>query len=859
MWPLLLVVAVLCVTGLWLLNIHAPGPWPESATPWWWHVRARAVPALAVDWLNVAWAPVGETPAGSALVLVALAVASAAAALTMGVPAHLACATGLGLVAMRSTASTAAPGRDAMPVLLVALVVMLVARARPGDWRLAALALVSVVVEPAIAFAVLPAVAVACTGGRGLRVALTLSLAIAALVAHVLALRHAWSAIACVQGVPLWHIARDVLLPGTSADVSVTLPVRQWFAVVAGDVHLFGIGVAVVGLTGAHAAARGGVRRATLATVFSVAVAAAVGLLPPAFGASLLLPWWAPWSGAGFARLASGAGRRMRLPGMLLALALAALLPVARHATYVPGPLVTGTPHAWQAAADGLRSHLLVSDDPAQGRQLAARGVRLIAGDVPTLASCLAAGVRVHAVGSAVDRAELLGFLVRDAPLRVPLAALLRDVRPTRLVALALAPSMLAWSDAADRQAFDRLGVRRQEVRASDALALVAVTGDERRGGGSRDRADVQARPGDMVGPYQLRWPISVAAGRLGSTVMEPPRELVVGRHGAFVLYDRAQDAVLRGVVDAAPGLPVPMLTLESWRHAEIAGPARCVPMTATWQSLPFEATSVSLPLGDASPRQPLVLYLAADAPPRPVVRGLAQPLSRPTWQIAVFDRREPTQEAVLAARLVEDHLPAAALRAARWVARVDVQPRDPLTRGRVTVSAGTRPRAMLVRPAGHGPPRARSGDVCAIVAPGGVLLPARELRVDDEAARALPVVVAEGWHEAERAAGHPYRWSADPTARAAFVLDAPRAVVVEMDVTGAAPAGGAPQPVAVHINDVLVRADWQGTGRVDVPASATREGRNDIVLQVPSMVHAPGDPRALGVLVRQLRVIVPE
>jgi len=859
----MLLAAVLSALALWLLDTRQPSPWPESASAWWGQVEAASPGAFLVDWLNARMALTPDLPLGSVAVLIALAVAGTAAALASGAPATLACASGLGLVAMRSLASTSTTGRDAVAPLLVAFVVLATARVRQTAWPAATVALVGVAVEPSIALAVVPAVMCASgrhAGRRGLALALALVVALVAIVTQALTARAAWARAACLDAGSWWHVAQDVLVPGASADASMTLALRQTFSIVAGDVHLFGLVVASIGLVAVTSAAAGRrrLRRATLVTATTIMVGVGTGLLPPAFAAMLLLPWWMPWSALGFARLVEGAGADTWRRGAALvsAAALAALLPIARHVVYVPGPLADGTPQAWAALSARLQGDAIVSDDPTLVRQLAARGVQTLPADASAMTACLASGRRVRAIGSAVQRAEMSGFAVVDRPLQVPLAAVLGDVRPGQLVALALAPAMLAWTAAADRTALQRIGLSRESLQARDAVAALAVTDGAARVRAGRSGATLSLRTGETIGRYQLRYPVTLGAEPDRSHVTEAPRELASGASGALVIYDRGQAPLLRAVVDAASGLPLPVLTLGAGRHADVLAPPTCAPMSATWGTLPFEASRVSVPLGNAG-RQPLLLYLATSMPPHPGLQGLTQHLTFPIWTIDVFDQSDPAQARALAQAFARDEVPVDRRPMTRWVTRVDVHPRDVLARGRITVSAGTRASSMLVRLAGRGR-RAVTTAVCRMTTPGPPLLALSELRIDDETARAVPVAAAEGWHEQERVGGQPYRWSAEPSAVASFTLVSPRALFLAMDAIGAA-ADGVAQPLTVRVNDVVLSGQWPGTQRVAIPAAATRAGRNDLVLEVPRTVQPPGDARRLGVLVRQLRIIEPD
>jgi hypothetical protein len=75
------------------------------------------------------------------------------------------------------------------------------------------------------------------------------------------------------------------------------------------------------------------------------------------------------------------------------------------------------------------------------------------------------------------------------------------------------------------------------------------------------------------------------------------------------------------------------------------------------------------------------------------------------------------------------------------------------------------------------------------------------------------------------------------------------------LDATGARTASG-DQGVTVRLNGHVLRSGWQGPDRIAVPADAVRAGENTLALEVGQVVEAEGDPRTLGIQIRQLRVI---
>ena len=161
-------------------------------------------------------------------------------------------------------------------------------------------ALATIAFSPPAAWLVLPA-ALAPRASTRRRLVLAIGVAVAAIGAQLYVLRDTWTHLWCLAPAAWTSAIGEVLRPGLSADASPWLAVRQTAAVFTGDVHLFGIAVAAFGLT--HELPRApGLRGATI-VAFAVALSVvAAGLLPPAFAAALMLPWWAPWFGVGLTR-----------------------------------------------------------------------------------------------------------------------------------------------------------------------------------------------------------------------------------------------------------------------------------------------------------------------------------------------------------------------------------------------------------------------------------------------------------------------------------------------------------------------------------------------------------------------------
>jgi len=115
-----------------------------------------------------------------------------------------------------------------------------------------------------------------------------------------------------------------------------------------------------------------------------------------------------------------------------------------------------------------------------------------------------------------------------------------------------------------------------------------------------------------------------------------------------------------------------------------------------------------------------------------------------------------------------------------------------------------------------------------------------------------------DGWHGADRVYGNVSQWTSRPVATATFRVNASMALTLAMDATGVGTTTGH-QAIVVRLNDHVLRTDWQGAGRIAVPADAVRAGENTLSIEVDQVVQADDDTRVVGVQVRQLRVIGPQ
>ena len=850
-WPFPLLL-ILIVVWSWAFDTRQPTPWPEAATPWFTQVRALAPTTWMVDRVNAQAALTPDLPLGSLLVLLAVAACTLATLLAIGVRAPLALAVALGLTATRSLWSTVTPGQDALPVAVVACAVVAVAWPAARRVATATAALGVLAVSPTAAWLAAPAVA-ALPMSRRRRGFSVVALIALGLVLQVALLRHVWAGIACL--VPgEWPMALgEVLRPGSSADASPWLAVQQSLTVLGDDVHAFGLLVAALGLARASERTRP-LRVATAAAIALAGLAVSTGALPPSHTAALLLPWWAAWFGWGLATLVGDTSGRAWPPAFAFGVVLALATPMLRHATLVSDPWTAGMPSVAQAVAPTWRDGVVASADEALTRRLRLAGVAIVPADAGTLDRCLASGRPVHTLGATVGPVEHLGYRVVEQPLRAPLAAVLNDLRPDQLVALALSPSALEWLGPAGVAVVARLSPVPLYALSSPALGFVARTD---RGGAvrtGREGIELSLPEGELVGGRRLFAPVSVSARQGDTSVDSAPDRLAAGQQASLVVIDRAHSVMLRAVGEPVPGLPISLRRQADWRHVDVSGAAACVPSSRRWTPVPAGGRRLSVPVAGASSARPVLLYLASAAKPTVGVAGLAPPARWPAWSVELFDTQGATDVSRLQALETQDEVPTAVRPRARWVARVMVTPRDPWDADRVAVSAGTDPEAWIVRIAAEGR-RSATSTVCSMAAAGDRLLQGQYGPVDDDTARELTVTAVDGWHAADVLHGQVWQWTARPVATAVFQVDAPMPLTFVMDATGARTASG-DQAVTVRLNGHVLRSDWQGPDRIAVPADAVRAGENTLSLEVGQVVEPDEDTRVLGIQIRQLRVI---
>jgi hypothetical protein len=832
-----LALAVVAAVALWLLDTHQPAPWPEAATAWFAQVRASTPSTLLVDRLNVPMTP--DLPMASALILLALGGLVLAVMLDAGVPTVLALATSAGVMATRSAWSSVTVGADGAPLVGVAFVVLAVSRPRLRWPALATL----LATAPWLGLMALPAIV---TRQRTLRARLTAVTLVAIAIVAVLGWL-SWRAVqsmACGEATLLAHAVAQTLVPGLTARASSWFALRQATAIVLGDVHVFGVALAAYGLVASSG--HRPLRRATIAALVLAVGGVASGLLPPALAAAALLSWWAPWAALGALDVVAHVPVHQRRLAMICAVTAAVVIPSLRHATVVAGPWVAGMPRVTAGAAADLRG-TIVSDDSVALRRWRLAGGSGIPADGPTIEACLARGRSLSAVGPAIRQVEDLGFTLHERPLLVPMAAVLSDLRADQLVALALSDAALPYLGPAGVDALGRLGMDRAAMRVTTSVAALARTDVGGQVEAGRHGTAIELRTADFAGGRQLVTPVSIEATTGHVAIDTPPHALVSGTAAAIAVFDRTQEIVLRSAARLSPGLPVSLGTMARWSHATLSGSPSCVAGAQPWLELTGVAR-VSASIAAATPRRPLVAYVASAERPRPQVSGLPLHPVRPEWTLEVFDPSSTTDRASLAARARADDFAAAASRPAVFWTRLEVGPRDRWHEPRVTLVAGTDGDWWVAPPGASG---ATTRTACRLTSAGERLLLGQYGAVDDESTREIDVWAFRGWHAPERLAGGVvHQWSAQPDASIGFRLAEPVDVVLALD---AAAGRGA---LRLAVNGSVVHDGWSGSGRLPIPARLLRTGENMLTLSVPEVMHAPRDPRGLGVLVRQLRLI---
>ncbi|MGV3516474.1 hypothetical protein [Luteitalea sp.] len=850
-WPFAVLVAWACLL-VWGLAGRQPASWPDPAAPWFLDAQAR-LPLVSLLDRSDLWLGLGpDVSPAAALVFVLIGLTSLTIAMGLGVTPPMALAASGALLATRSAWGSVTPGHDASALLLVSVGVLTVALPSMRHIGMAGLLVGAPLAAPTAAWAMTPAVAGWPATGRARRTIAFAGVALA-LASSALMARVAWADVSCLSSAPWWGRLEEVLYPALSTGLSPWTALRQLAAVLAGDVHPFGLVVAALGLVTGGTETLSFRRLAGVAVGAGLAVAAA-GVLPPAHAAGLLLPWWAPCFGLGLQQVVDAAAGRWRGLVVVFAVTIAVGAPVLRHVTVVPGPWALTTPQTMRAMAPEWTGGVVVAADAASRRRLHGAGVVTLPVDSVAIQACLANGQRVHALGASIGHLEALGFRADDRPLTVPLSAMLRDLRAGARVALAAAPGALVWAGPPGLSALTRLGVHAATVPATAALGAIAsadVPGG--RVAVARDGVQVDLDSGEdqPPGPVPVRISADVRAGE--ARIAQAGRPLVRSAHVAISVFDTIGDPVFRTTARPSPGLPVAVATQPQWRHAVIVGEPSCRVAGASAITMPPPAGRISVPLDSASRARPVVVYLASDTRPEVEVSGAdsaAVAMEQERFDLTAGDT------ARLETRTDADAVDRAALGPGRFIVRIQLRPSGIWPAPRVSIIAGGSATTWLVRlpPPGYG---AAPSTVCRYATDGLRVLRGQSTVIDDETAQDVILSTRDGWHPAEQAGGAVFQWTGHQSATATFRAEASRPRRLILDVVGADPGTG-PQPVTVRVNGVVVRAAWQGAGRLEIPVGVLRSGENELTLEVPQVVAPPHDSRALGVLVRGLRLIDP-
>lgn len=829
---------------------HQPAPRVDAAAPWFTYVRGLAPAARAVDALGTAVPIGGDVAAGALLVIVMLGVCLLATLLAADLPAGLATGVMLGCLATRSLWSTVSPGTDALPTLAMSLVTLACFRSGARTLGLAGAGLGVTLVAPALAWVLAPVLAVDRRGRW--RLMLPLALLATALVAAMLQFRATWATVPCLAADDWPTRLRDLLLPGMSAVGSARLALQQWLATVVDDVHVFGVLTALWGLRTARTAPPGTVAATSVATA-SAGVAVACGLLPPALTAALLLPWWAPWFGRGLADLVSptpGHRRTLSLVGVSL---LAAAVPVLRHAVVVPDAWTTGLSATTRSVAAALPPTAIVTaQEPERLRQLRAAGLPTLPLDAPSVQACQAARHSVHAIGDAVSTLAWAGMRLQEQPLQAPLATMLADLRQRQLVAIGLSSTALPYAGRHLLEALEFVGISRTVPATAQVGTITRIDSLDARVQVARHGLDLRVEPAEPIGGLPLSHAVVVNVQADATVIDTPPQRLVESGVGAVVVLDRDEQIAFRSAVARFPGLPVSLRSHRAWRHAVVQSPPECV-LANDRPAVLGAARRISVPTVATSARAPSVVYATMAVPASISISGLPSHADQPRWLIDTFDRQEADGNARLLARVTGDGVPPTALPGGRHVTRIALAPTGTWPAARVAVSAGQVAQGWMVvlPPARHTP---ATSAVC-VVHGGDRFLAGQFGVMDDDSLNELPVWAGDGWHQVERAGREMFQWSAGHRATVGFRLDSPESLVLAMEASAiATPAGQ--QALSVHVNGMLLTDDWGGPHRAAIAPSMLRAGDNTIELSVPQALQPPGDPRTLGVLVRQLRLI---
>jgi hypothetical protein len=379
----------------------------------------------------------------------------------------------------------------------------------------------------------------------------------------------------------------------------------------------------------------------------------------------------------------------------------------------------------------------------------------------------------------------------------------------------------------------------------------------------SADGVVLEVGIGDQVGSFPVRATSALrVASDTGGASVEVNGRVVARTATGLALAAVAPDGrVLTAVgVELDRGLDVPLVVVEPM-VSRMVGWEPCRPLPAgEWIEVGVAAASGALGSQLPSTKDTLVVYLTARSDREVELRpaDAAAGLSRARYHVTDADQR-----AELGRRLEADQAPfGATLMTASIVRRLE------LTRaGPVAIGLGEAPTTAYARYL-PGEPAVDRVELCGAVSGAPRF---------DRGASSETIAVADlqtggwGWHDSERDARGPFRWSDGPETGLLLQLIRVGATRVEVDASAAAVdlrdddesvtltllVNGTPLPSMTMGRDVQTYA-WQ------VPAEVWKTGMNRVGLRVsaavsPSSLGISTDQRILGLALRRLELTLLE
>lgn len=337
-------------------------------------------------------------------------------------------------------------------------------------------------------------------------------------------------------------------------------------------------------------------------------------------------------------------------------------------------------------------------------------------------------------------------------------------------------------------------------------------------------------------------------------------------------IIERQTFEVRRGLRTALPMGP--------WPLARVAGTLRCVALGDNrWHDVGAlgDRGGVEVRLDNYRPfKAALVLYVVSRVPVQPRLWDFfagcqgtdpCPAIEEPALDWQAYAPGDPDQRVQLEARLAADglegvELPSPDVRVTRIVAAVDDQGQFvafQLGLGAVPIRMFARARTDMVDD--------RRGSLCEVPSGPG-LFAARDERRRVISMRGEPgVVFGSGWHPREGRGDDAFRWTAEPEAWLLLPLARHGAFRLTIEARRLEGAARPPQRLSVEVNGWRgaprpLTPDWRSY-RWDVPASAWRQGMNEVALRVtrveqPAALGLSDDVRWLGVAVRRIELELP-